>query len=192
LFKLAPLVLPDWIRYAQRMRIFLILLCLVVTFPSHAAAYKWLDEDGNVVFGDSPPADRSTEEIKQAPLNIYKNPLPKSTTSRTQNKTNSAAKTTNYTKLAILQPQDDMALRNNSGQLTITLQIEPPLNRADEHKIHIKLDGVKIAVTSGNSATIDNIDRGTHTVTAELVDMHGKVLKSSATHTFHLLRHSTL
>ena len=164
----------------------------MITLPSHGAAYKWLDEEGNVVFGDSPPADRNTEEIKQVPLNIYKSPPPTSTTSRTQSNTNNPSKATHYTKLAILQPPDDMAIRSNSGQLTITLQIEPPLNNAAEHKIHIKLDGVKVAVTSSNSATIDNIDRGTHTIIAELVDMHGKVLKSSPTHTFHLLRHSIL
>ena len=34
-----------------------------ITFPANAEIYKWVDESGNVHFTDSPPKDKSSEEI---------------------------------------------------------------------------------------------------------------------------------
>ncbi len=37
---------------------------LVCTVPAHAEVYKWVDENGNVHFTDTPPPKQETEEVK--------------------------------------------------------------------------------------------------------------------------------
>ena len=37
---------------------------LAMTTAAHAEVYKWVDEDGNVHFTDTPPPKQKTEEVK--------------------------------------------------------------------------------------------------------------------------------
>ncbi len=43
------------------------ILLLLVTGPANAAMFKWTDENGNVQYGQHPPADSGAEYIKAAP-----------------------------------------------------------------------------------------------------------------------------
>ncbi len=42
-------------------------LLLIVTVPLHAAMYKWTDENGKVVYSQSPPPQGKAEKIKPPP-----------------------------------------------------------------------------------------------------------------------------
>ena len=66
---------------------YLICALLLITLPLHAGTIKkWVDEDGNVHYGDSPPVSAKTENVRvlSAPSNPGK-ALPRLSTSSTEN-----------------------------------------------------------------------------------------------------------
>lgn len=44
----------------------LLTLCFVYVLPAEAGVYKWVDENGNVVYGDKPP-DKEAKKIRIKP-----------------------------------------------------------------------------------------------------------------------------
>ena len=61
---------------------YLILLALLATMPVHAGAIKkWVDEEGNVHYGDAPPVSAQTQDIRvQAPPSNPGKALPRLST----------------------------------------------------------------------------------------------------------------
>lgn len=49
------------------MRTFLLLLCLCTTPLAMAGTYRWVDENGQTHFGDRPPANANSDEVKLDP-----------------------------------------------------------------------------------------------------------------------------
>jgi hypothetical protein len=57
-----------------------LMLSLMLLAPANAATYKWLDENGNVVYSQQPPEEGPYETIKTktSPSNSYSTPPPAS------------------------------------------------------------------------------------------------------------------
>ncbi len=175
------------------MRILILFIICIISLPANATIYKWVDEDGNVVFGDQPPVNRKKQEIKQAPLNTYSEPKPQAVAPEAPSENGTGdeeEKVTTYRKFSITSPGNDEAIRSNSGQLTIQISIAPPLDQAAGHQIQIQLDGKEAAISQSDAITLNELSRGTHTLKATIIDKNGKPLKQSSIHTFHLLRSS--
>lgn len=87
--------------------------------------------------------------------------------------------------IAIEQPKDQETLQNTGGELTISFSSSTPLTQGNQWQVI--LDGQKVGEPQNtNSMTLQNIERGEHTVQIHTVDTHGKVLASSATTTFYV------
>jgi len=96
-----------------------------------------------------------------------------------------------YTQARIVAATDDAAVRGNAGNLTVRVQVSPPLQKG--HRLQLLLDDVvQGAATSASSIELRNLDRGTHSLQVQVVDSSGSVLFAGARSTFHLLRHSRL
>lgn len=54
------------------MKELLVLLCLLTTTVAQASTYRWVDENGQTHFGDRPPANAATDEVR------LKSPAPSS------------------------------------------------------------------------------------------------------------------
>jgi hypothetical protein len=92
-----------------------------------------------------------------------------------------------------LSPGDDETLRITSGNVPVTLSVTPELDIEQGHTISVYLDGAAtINKSTQLTVQIPNIDRGSHTLRAEIRDAKNTVLKSSNTVKFHLKRHSIL
>ncbi len=168
------------------MRKLLTLILLLLALPCGAEIYKWVDDDGNVHYGDHPAADQKNQIIKPMPISTYSSGYRKPGT--TTSKKTKKSEETRYTQLTIAQPQDDAAIRSNNGQLAVTLNMTPALDIKAGHRIEFILDGSKVATNDGSSITLTNLNRGTHTLSANIIDKKGKVLISAPSSTFHLLR----
>jgi len=172
------------------MRFFLIIILLGST-SSQAALYKYKNKDGEVTYSDAPPyagaEEMSPPVLQTVPAIKYQNkpkPKPEATTSRPP---------TRYRSLILSQPEQDGTIRNNSGDVSITLKLEPELDTKYEHYINFYLDGKIIKKrTRALSITLNNIDRGSHNIKAEVRSKKGKLLKASPIITFHLHRFSIL
>ena len=102
-----------------------------------------------------------------------------------------AASAGSYASATIIAPEQDAAVRNNAGNLTVTVQVLPSLQKG--HLVQILLDGVPQGEPQPTlQVALTNLDRGTHALQARIVDAGGNVVFTGAASTFHLLRHSRL
>lgn len=160
------------------------LLILVSPFWCNAeSVYKTIDKDGNIIFTDRPSDD--AEEIKLQELQTIKNPNP--TTYSPPPKTKSEKSENVYRRLLITNPADGSGLRDNAGNVTVSVSVEPGLRPG--HKMVIAMDGQEISNGAGLSVSLQNVDRGTHSITATVVDGEGKSMLSASS-SFSLLRAS--
>lgn len=176
------------------MRTIFLSVLLLFTASADAALYKWLDQNGEVVYSDEPPYEgaeplnppsiTTTPPVKYKPKPVAK-PKPEAV--------QKSAPTNTYTELRIDSPKDDEAIRDNVGNLTVTLVVTPALDVEAGDTISILIDG-KVARTDlqATTASFENIDRGTHQLQANIVNADGTVIKSSASISFHMLRYSQL
>lgn len=152
-----------------------------------AAVYKSIDAQGNVVYTDEPQDNAKPLELP--PLSTI--PPPKSVNLAPAEKSDSGDADTKYEQITIISPTQDETLRNNAGNVNVSMALSPGLNKAAGHRIQFFLDGQ----TYGEPGMSENIvfqqmDRGTHTVEAAVVDGSGKELLRSSANRFYLHRES--
>jgi len=169
----------------MRYSFLLILFCFCL--PVTADMYKWTDKDGKVIYSDKPNPNGDSKKVTGTPLTTYKSaPIVRRTFTNPANKQNTA-KSETYSKFSITQPINDAAFRQNAGNVTATFEIKPRLATSRRDKIEVFVDGKKAGETAGLSYNLLGLDRGTHTLTAKVVNTKGKILKSHSV-TFHLQR----
>lgn len=169
------------------MRFVVVFLALTAAASASAAVYKWVKPDGSVVYSDRAPVENAAPTELPALQEIKMPPPPPPSPSTTP-----AAQTEEdtYTNLAITEPADNSAFRNNAGQVTVKLALDPALQQGDA--IVILLDGKEIGRGRSTALSLSNVDRGTHTLKASVKDADGNTLISSSPISFTLQRTSVL
>lgn len=156
---------------------------------ANAAIYKSVDADGNVVFSDTPlPGGK---EVILPPTPTY-TPRPLAVPAAGAGAGTTQAPTA-YTSLLIVSPADGATIRDNTGAVAVNLVVEPPMTEKSGHKLVVILDG-KPQESAGNSTqvTLSDVERGSHTLRASILNADGQVQFSSGAVTFHLKRESIL
>jgi hypothetical protein len=98
-----------------------------------------------------------------------------------------------YSQLSVVDPTDDQVIWSNDREVGVSVAIEPALRIAQGHRLVLLLDGTPATQPSGETRfSLNNIDRGSHTLVAEVHDALGRVLFQSSPITFHLKQHSIL
>ena len=150
--------------------------------------YKSVDEKGNITYSDTPP-DKDSKALEPPMLNAMPSVKPPARPLPLENE--ETEKQTQYSLLQITAPANEATLRNNSGNISITLSLTPALNIKQGHSLSILLDGNVVKDKLITSATsLNNIDRGTHILSASVNSSNGATLLSSGPVTVHLHRAS--
>ena len=156
--------------------------------------YKTVDKDGNVIFSDVPPSN-SADSVKLENTNQYSTPTQPQLQSQidaigadSDDEQGEAAET--YRFLEISAPSNDAAVRENAGNITISVDLSPALKKGDS--LQIIMDGSVVQTASATSVALENVDRGSHQLIAQVIDDDGNVVISSEPITFHMLRYSQL
>jgi hypothetical protein len=158
-------------------------------FYAEAGIYKWVDENGEVIYSDKPRVENMKEHT---PPSIQITPAIKPV-AQPEIAEEAPVAVTNYTAFSITSPANDETIRNNAGNFTVTLKLAPPLSSKDGHYINLQIDGkTRVSRTSKLAIDLNFIDRGTHIISAEIRDPQGKLLKSSNSVSIHLHRQSQL
>jgi len=170
-----------------------LLLCSGFTASAFAEMYKWVDKDGNISYADQPPF-KGAQQLDAPDLTTVAAPdVPEKTAASADKKESNKKKSTSYTYLKITNPENDATIRNNEGNFSISITIKPALDTKHGHYFSVLLDGKtvqdKIYVTS---ASLTNIDRGTHNISVAVKDKKGKTIRKSKNVTVHLHRQSAL
>lgn len=168
----------------------IIKLFLIATFFSLSVSaetvYKTRDEQGNIIFSDKPT--EGAEEIKIQEAQTLNLPMPKRIGGRATTKL--SPKAINYTEFKIINPQHDSTIHSNEGVTDVSATLNPELD--EKHSVVFLIDGKEVSAGKSLQLSLDNLDRGTHNVTAMIKDEKNKVLKRSNNITFHLRKASRL
>lgn len=163
-----------------------LLLCLLLlSLPTVAQVYTYIDAEGNRVFTDK-PRQGDAEAVQLAPGNSMPAPDAMSQPAAAEPAVKPALA---YQMLRILIPQPDATVRSNAGSLIVTATSEPALHAG--HSYRLLLDGEAVG-EPGRSPVfpLENIDRGTHKLAVEIVDANGLIVERTPAQPFHMLRTS--
>lgn len=167
------------------MRIFILALYLA-SLPVAAQIYTYTDEQGNRVFTDSPHSS-AAQQVQIAPSNSMSAPAaaPYSPPSQAQ----PSAPIVGYQVLRILIPEPDATIRDSDGSLIVTATSEPGLQA--EHSYRLLLDGEPIGDVGRSPVfPLENIDRGTHQISVEIITPQGIIVERTPSQPFHMQRTS--
>ncbi len=151
------------------------------------SVYKSVDEAGNVMFSDQArpgaeviiidtPKAPTRPAIKLRPTTLPAEPPPPDFAG--------------YERIAILQPQQDETIWNNTGNIPIAVQLVPELQTSLGHQVVLEMDGDFIGEgQSSPQFQLTNVDRGSHSIRVLVLDADGRKLSMSSPVTFHLKRY---
>lgn len=167
----------------------LLIPLLLVALPVVAEpVYSYKDSSGNTVYtSERPPANVKSEEVR----------LPKLQTVPSQNNSSNNQNQARFTeeerpninRVVIEGIPDEEALRANNGTFTVTVALQTEARvLPTSYRYQLLLDGTPYgAPQSSNSFTLTNVDRGQHTLQAQIVN-NGMVVASSESYTFTVQR----
>lgn len=173
--------------YTMRLiTLFLTLSLSLCSTLASAEVYRWINADGNVVYGDDPPKKSGATRVELPTLTVadsYKAAPVKSTTK-------TEASETEYTSFKIATPATGDTLRANDGAVGFSVELQPALKPGDA--ITLYLDGKQVGTGETTSFSLTDIPRGEHTVFALVSNKQGEVVKNTEGVKFNVLRASVL
>lgn len=161
------------------------LIPTLLSFNATAQMYKWVDENGNITYSDTPQI-KDAQALRPPTLNTM--PTVKAEKKAPEADTE-LEQPTIYTQFSITSPANDATVRDNSGNISISMSSKPALNTKQGHTISVSLGGKVIKdKLQSLSTSLSGIDRGTHTISASIKNAKGSTLYTSQTVTVHLHR----
>lgn len=169
------------------MKHWFLILSLLAGSAQAATVYRWVDEDGKVHYSDSPRPGAERIELRKP--NVYSAPknLPKI---ESETETDPGADETIYQRFSITSPEPDSAFWDNQGNFMLRLALEPGLDAAAGHRIRVYLDGEPQGTTRNLQWRFTGVNRGTHSVSAEVIDASGEGVIRTESVSFHLHQQS--
>jgi hypothetical protein len=166
-----------------------LLLLALLANTVQAEVYKSLDANGEVIYSDVPSVGAKRMQMPELPT-YTPAPLPAFTATPD---TATATAGDGYSALALSQPRDDETIRSNGGTLNVSVTLEPALQVDAGHRVQFFLDDkARGKPLARLSTSFTDVDRGTHTVSAAVIDESGASIITAGPVKFHLLRASLL
>jgi hypothetical protein len=157
------------------MRYLIVVITLVAPLAC-ADVYKSVTSDGEVIFSDVP--SEGAKRVHLPELTTYKSiPIPADSGS-----SEAAPDTavTAYKSFRVDTPEDQATIWDNEGIVNMTVSLEPALLVSGGHRIQFFVDGKPYGKPDLSLAnTYRSLDRGTHTLSAAVVDDKGAALIST-------------
>lgn len=166
----------------------LLLLCC----SANAEIFKHVDAQGNVTFTDISTKKNEKPHNVSAPAMTYQ-ATPTAIPSPSSAQENQSQSTTaGYNSLTISSPANDSVIRANGGSFSLQLTAEPILESGTNHQFAILLDGLQHQLSNSTAIVVNNVDRGPHTVQAQILNADNSVLVESEIINIQILRSSIL
>ncbi|MDX1593506.1 MAG: DUF4124 domain-containing protein [Gammaproteobacteria bacterium] len=164
------------------MRTLGLLACLLLlSGASYGAVYRWIDADGSVQYGDSPPRGSGAEEVELPELSTYAPPPAPEPPAPVDEAVEAEEKGGNeprrYRYLAITQPFDGQTIRTDDGRIHVAVDLRPALQESAGHRLVAVVDGRRIP---GDGSRIPvRVPRGSHRLQVAVIDSEGRVVARS-------------
>ena len=171
--------------------LFMVFLLLPAVALAGDQIYRSVDEDGNVVYSDTPPSD-DAEPVELEPLTTVPGIDTEEAAQATDGEeADEEPRGVSYGGLEVIYPSADSVVRHNGGQVPFEVRLLPEgIVMPPEHRIEILVDGEVRGGGNATTVTVGPVDRGPHTARARVVDAGGNVYALSPQVNFFLKRHS--
>ena len=172
------------------MRLLTSILCLLVTSGPIAAAetWRWVDKDGVVHYSDRPQdgAQKGAEKLQ-----IESAPKPGSVTPQATGPLPTAAMPFKYAGCEFASPNSEQVFQNVRS-VGVSLNVLPSLQF--DHTIAVRMNGSRVAgwPPTASSYALNDLPRGSFTLSAQVLDPKGTPVCSSSPLTFHIRQPSLL
>ena len=139
--------------------------------------YKYTDADGSIHYTDVKP-DTSSQEVKTDKIIVVESTKTQSRKNWKQLSKDKETTEFNYDSLAISKPEPDENIWGTGGNVTVSVNLEKKIPR--KYRLKFFLDGKPHGRVKSNTQLIADVERGEHTVYAQLINAHSrKVLKTT-------------
>jgi len=167
-------------------RTLLSLLLLLVAIRANAATtYRWVDADG-VHYSDQPHV--GAEKLTLGEAQTYSAPPAPAVDTRAAR---TPAASGAYSSCAVVQPADDQVLFETDA-VAISMQTAPGLRSGDRASVSVDGKSLEPDAPGQLSFHLRAVERGTHTVSASVLDSAGKVVCQAPRVSFHVRQPSVL
>ena len=169
-------------------RTLLISIAILCASAQAEEIYRDVDDDGVPVFSDHQAPGSEKFEVRE-PM-IFSDPVAKKKLQEASKPEPAEGKSIEY-KLVITEPANDEAVRDNAGNLTLTVAIQP--SPRSGHKAELLMDGLMIRrISAGGPVSLSNVDRGTHKFSIRVVNADGDTVAEGPSTSITMLRFSKL
>jgi hypothetical protein len=166
----------------------LAMLTLLLVLPVQAQVYRIVGPDGSVTFTDQPV--QGAEKVDLPPVSTY--PAPRLATPAVSGQDAQPA-AAGYSRFVVVSPAPETTIRDNQGDVSMLVQVEPSLQADQGHRIQFMVNGVDQGEPSSSTGvTFQNLDRGSHNLSARLIDAEGRTLMTTPEVTVFVQRASVL
>jgi hypothetical protein len=159
----------------MKTRILVLASCLLA-FASQAQQstkelWTWRDANGVVHFSDTPgPGAKRVDLVVTGPPSGGATQQPAATASAGAQPP--AAPATTYTLLEIWQPENGASFFDANATVNVRIRTEPAVAEGDSLQLY--LDGTRVeGAGNGLDYTLENLDRGAHSIMATIRDARG-------------------
>ena len=159
--------------------------------------YSWMDESGNLTFGDSPPSHVAAKPINPPKLTVLENFAnryatiqPQSAPPEEKSPSKKVVQEQVYQTLNIIAPRQGQSIRANDGEVSVALTLSPRLRSGDQ--VLLMLDGQEVSRGTSRIVNLSHVERGPHQLSIRVVSQDSQELIRSKPVTFYVLRHSAL
>lgn len=162
-----------------------VVILLVLAVMSQAAeVYKIVDADGNITYTDQPGAS-AAERLNLRRINQAAAPAARVEDGPTAN---AEADLVGYSSARISSPVHQAVILHNQANIIVQLALEPQLQPG--HLVRFSVNGVAQGLpVSATAYQLDNIERGSHSIGAAVVDGKNRVLIAAKPVIVHVKRH---
>lgn len=162
-----------------------LLVGFLLPVMANAEVYRWVDEDGNVHFGDQPPEDRPGEQVEiREPMRAV--PLEGAREILQRPVHPEEVEPDGYERIEIARPQDDEGVRAPDGMVTVEVELQPGL--APDDRIVWLLDGEIVEEGTATRTVLGPLHRGRYTLQARVLGADDQELVASPSIGFNVLR----
>jgi hypothetical protein len=170
----------------------ILFLLLVVSLPLAAAetGYRIVHPDGTVEFTDDPNRGGEKVEIEEVPTFHSVVPTTKSgsATNRSQSSAGKEDQAASYQSLTITAPKAEQTIWFDGGPIAVNVNVAPQLAEGDS--VVVLLDGKEVTRGQRTSFNLPQVERGSHTIGAKVVNASGTTVLRASPVTFYMQRHT--
>jgi hypothetical protein len=159
----------------------------LMTTGAQAEVYKIVDKDGNVIYTDQPP-EPGAEPVELPGLSVIGSlpgPAPKAEVTgdpAEEQVTDIRELRRGYKDFRITSPAQEEHIQGTGNAVTLSWDARYALQPG--MVVIFTLDGTDLEPTVSPSLSLQEIDRGEHTVSARLVDSQARIIASASPVTF--------